>query len=179
MIIRYGEYTLYNGIEMAIVEYYGHGLSQDIDENHRIISYPLELGYLDGFKLDIDNKVYRKDVLLNEINNAYSIVTKAIFNGYTFIVDSGYKENNVILRLDSDSDFKKLGYIEYFVGDEKKMNEIELYKTRFFKVHNGFIITTEIDQISKLWEERSKSKLDLPMPKEIELIKEIKKSKNI
>ena len=39
MKIRLGTYTLYENIEMSVNEYYGHGLDNELEKNHRILSY--------------------------------------------------------------------------------------------------------------------------------------------
>ena len=58
---------------MALQEYYGHGLPPSI-ENHRMISYPKELGLIDGFKLNPEANIYFKDIKdvnLNELDSIW------------------------------------------------------------------------------------------------------------
>lgn len=173
MIIRFGIYTFVKGIEMTVTEYYGHGLNQEIGENHRIISYSIENGPLEGFKLDEAKKVFLRDILLNELSNAFHVITKAIYQNSTFIVEPGCISESVVLKSNDCTDFEKMNYIEYLVGDEKKMSEDELYRTRYFRVHGGFIINAKMKFVSKLWEERSKSHFNLPMPEGLPLYQEI------
>lgn len=54
------------------------------------------------------------------------------------------------------------------VNDEKKYVEEELYKIKYFKVFDGYIIRVKIEDVEEIWEEKSKSKYDLPIPKGIE-----------
>jgi hypothetical protein len=173
MIIRYGTYSLYKGVEMNLSNYYGHGINQDIDENHRIISYPKEYGYIDGFEFNEINNRYNKDILLKDLENAFFITTKAIYLKTTFTVESSIIKEFITLKSDNYNQFEKIGYIEYCVGDEKNISESELNKTRYFKVHNGYIISVEICLIEKLWEERTVSSYNLPMPEGIKEYEEI------
>ena len=95
--IRFGEYTLCDGIEMQITEYYGHGLSQEIDEHHRIISYSKEQGQKLGFQLDVNSNMYKKDIVINELKNSFFVVTKAIYKGIEFIVEPGFVNEIIVL----------------------------------------------------------------------------------
>jgi hypothetical protein len=174
MIIRYGEYTIYNSIEMSITEYYGHGLSQEIDEHHRVIAYSAEYGQIEKFQFYEDSNSYRRDIRIEELQNAFYIITKAFYKGLEFILEPGLIDELIVLRSDNESQFKELGYEEYIVGDEKKMSELELNSTRYFKVHNGYIISSKIKLMDKILEERFQSQYKLPLPDGLELIKEIK-----
>lgn len=161
--IRFGEFTIYEGIEMSVRQYYGHGLDQETEFNHRILSYPAEYGVLEGFSLDADENVYKRDILLKDINNSFYVITKAIYKNITFTVDSSSITEFVTLKLKSADDLQKLGLTEYLVGDELKMSENDLYLTKYFAVHNGYIIQCKSTLIEKMWEERMPY-LDFPYP---------------
>ena len=178
MNIRFGTYTIYNDIEMSISEYYGHGLDQEFEKNHRVISYPKEYGQLNGFNFDVASNAFKKDILVKDLNNAYSAITKALYKGMSFFVQSDPKEGYVGLNSNESSNFEKIGYERYQINDEKKVNEDQLYNSKYFKVHNGFIIRVNIKELDEIWEERTKSKYNLPMPEGIE-IKKIIKHRNI
>lgn len=78
MIIRKGIYTFYEGIEMAVTEHYGHGLDQNISEDYRLISYDKANGIIDGFQLNESSNRFYKSIKINELNNTFNIITKAI-----------------------------------------------------------------------------------------------------
>lgn len=164
MRIRYGTYTVYDNIEMQIISYYGHGLSQDIDENHRIISYTKEYGQLEGFSFDEQSNKFIKDILINDLSNSFFVITKAKYKGEVFEVEPYY-------------------------GDEVHLHlatkDLELGKRlNFHELHDGYgklyyLGEISINEVEKLWEERTQSNYNLPMPERIELIKELEIPKNI
>ena len=79
MTIRYGVYTVYKSIEMSVTEYYGHGLSQDVEQNHRIISYPSKYGELEDFLFDKISEKYKKDILIKDLSNAFETSSSSAF----------------------------------------------------------------------------------------------------
>ena len=144
---------------MTINEYYGHGLSQEIGENHRTISYSKDLGKMEGFIYDPINKKYTKDVLLRDINNAFFITTKAYYKGQIFKLEP-YYGNDIHYHLTT-------------------MNKSLGMKLGFYELHNGhgqpyYLSEVKKVDVYKLWEERTQSSYKLPMPKGIEFIKELK-----
>lgn len=159
MKIRFGTYTLYENIEMLISEYYGHGLDQDVEINHRIISYSKEYGKLEGFNLDLKSNRYRKDLLIKDLKNAFFVTTKADYKGMIFDIEPYY-------------------------GDEIHLHlstkELELgRKLCFYELHDShgkpyYLGEIKISDVEKIWEERMKSIYDVPMPENIELVKMIK-----
>jgi len=158
MKIRYGTYTLYQNIEMSVSEYYGHGLDQDLNINHRLISYPKEFGQIEGFSLDEELKKYKKDILLKDLKTAFFVITKAIYKGEVFIVEPYYGDE-INLHLATKN---------FEIG--KKLN--------FHELHDGFgkpyyLGEVKISDIEKIWEERKKSIYDVPIPDNLELIKTI------
>ncbi|MGX1927883.1 hypothetical protein [Flagellimonas sp. 2504JD4-2] len=172
--MRKGTYTFYRGIEMAITECYGHGLNKNIEENYRLISYDKTNGIMDDFQLDESNNQFSKRIKINDLDNAFYIITKATFNGYSFFVELDSEIGYIGLKTDNPSTFEKMRYSLYKVNDEKKISEDQLYKTKYFKVFDGFIIRVKLTEITEMWEERSKSKYDLPMPDHIDKKKLIK-----
>ncbi len=159
MKIRYGTYTLLGDIEISVTEYYGHGLSQEFEENHRKLSYSKELGYLKGFTFDTTTNRYKKDVLVSELKNAFFVVTKAKYQGEVFEVEPYYGDE---IHLHLATKDLELG---------KKLN--------FYELHDGegnsyYLGEVKITEVEKIWEERQKSSLDIPLPESFELYKEIK-----
>jgi hypothetical protein len=159
MKIRLGTYTLYENIEMSVSEYYGHGLDQDIEINHRIISYPKEYGQLAGFNLDVESNTFKKDLLIKDLKNAFFIITKASYKGEVFEVEP-YFGDEIHLHL-STKDLE-LG---------KRLN--------FYELHDGYgkpyyLGEIKISEVEKIWEECQESIYDVPIPNNIELVKIIK-----
>lgn len=159
MKIRFGTYTLVENIEMSVNEYYGHGLDQQLEQKHKILSYEKKLGQLYGFILDKVSNVYKKDVLIDDLNNAFFVITKAKYKGEIFIVEP-YNGDEIHLHLAT--------------------KDLELgRKLNFYELHDGYgmpyyLGEIKISEVEKIWEERKKSDLALPIPDNIQLIKEIK-----
>ncbi|TDQ29739.1 hypothetical protein DFQ07_0059 [Tenacibaculum caenipelagi] len=147
MKIRKGTYTVYKGIEMVITEYYGHGILNPEIENHREISYSKELGKLKGFELDNNSDRFFKDIRVDKLNNAYRVDTKGIYKGDEFLL-WGYNEKRDVI-----------GLITY--------NEEIAKKYDFIKLSDSYIKEVSPSEIEKIWEERTKSEFDLPLPEEI------------
>lgn len=158
MNIRNGTYTLINNIEMALTEYYGHGLDPEIASKHRILSYSGKLGELRGFELFPEADEYRMDVLVTDLNNAFKVNTIAKYKGKIFRVDS-IVGNGEILHL-ATSDLK-LG---------KEMGFYELHDIYGKPYYLGEV---NIRDIENIWEERTRSEYELPIPAGLELVKEL------
>lgn len=110
MNVRLGTYTVFKGIEMTVTEYYGHGLSQEIDKSHRVVSYSNDLDFVEGFK-EKEGKFY-KDVHLSEITNAFLVVTitgfssQHSFNSHSRRLPRAFKS--------AECDFAGIGYCRLF-----------------------------------------------------------------
>ena len=152
MKIRLGTYTLYENIEMSVNEYYGHGLDNELEKNHRILSYSKEYGQLDEFILDEVSDRYKKDIRISDLKNAFFVITKA-----------KYKE--------------EIFEIEPYYGDEIHLHlatkNLELGKRlNFYELNDGhgklyYLGEIKIGEVQKIWEERQKSVYDVPMPENI------------
>lgn len=153
MKIRSGTYTVYNGIEMSVSEPYGHGLNQELAEKHRVLSYPSNLDQMPGFELDTDTDTYRKDVPISDLINAFVITTKLTFRDEEFDVWSFNPEKN---------------YFTVFTFDHS-LGE----KFKFIKLSDRFIQEIGMKDVTKVWEERTQSALNLPFPPNLETILEL------
>lgn len=153
MKIRLGTYTLNENIEMTITEYYGHGLDQELEKNHRILSYSKEYGQLDGFTLDEVSDSYKKDILITDLKNAFFVTTKILYKKEELFVWA-FKDNNKTLTV----------YTK---------NETTGKKNNFIQLSDRYVQEIKIGEVEKIWEERKPSEYKIPMPKGIELIKEI------
>lgn len=162
MKIRFGTYTLVSGIEMKIS---GNRYEVPIPENEKTyaISYSCDLGYKDGFKLKElpypYHNEYIKEVHLNEITNAFSVCTMAIYKNEVFNVEPYYGDDIHLHLATKDLELgKKLGFYELHdsYGKSYYLGEIKII------------------EVEKIWEERQPSSYNVPMPENIELIKLIK-----
>lgn len=144
---------------MAVNEYYGHGLDQELEKNHRVLSYSKRYGLLAGFAFDEVSNRYKKDILINDLTNAFFVTAKANYKGEVF-------------------------EIQPYLGDEIHLHlatkDLELgKKLNFYELHDGngkpyYLGEIKISEIEKIWEERQKSIYDVPMPDGIKEYKEIK-----
>lgn len=148
MEIRKGVYTFYDGIEMLIVGYYGHGISNPEIENHRKISYNKELGSLDGFKLDDKANRFFRDIHIDELNNAFKVEAKGRYKDEIFSLWGYNKKRNVIGLITYDDEIAR--------------------KFDFIKLSDRYIKEVNPEELDIIWEECTESEFDLPMPKEIE-----------
>lgn len=148
MEIRQGVYTYYDGIEMLIVGYYGHGISNPEIENHKKISYNKELGRLDGFKLDDKANRFFRDIHIDELNNAFKVESKGRYKDKVFSLWGYNKKRNVI------------GLITYD-GETARIFD-------FIKLSDRYLKEVNPKELNLIWEERSKSEFDLPIPENLE-----------
>ena len=169
MRIRYGDYTLYKGYEMDLSEsrdnYPGEerlfGLSYDANSNPKLEGF-----WKDQYK-HVDGRIektYRKGIYLKDLDNAFVIQTKALYKGYVFDVNFSPpepEENWLGLCIYDSEIAKKVGFTRSGTWSGKDMYREDI----------------TIDQIEKLWEERTPSTYNLlnnlPMPKGLEKIKVI------
>ncbi len=157
MKVRFGTYTIIEGIEMLI---FGNRNEVPMSEEEKTfgISYPFELGMKKGFKKSPYGNEYYKVVYLREITNAFFVITKANYKGYKFEVEPYFGDEIHLHLATKDLELgKKLG---------------------FYEIHDGYgkpyyLGEIKISEVDKIWEERTKSVYDIPLPNGLELIKEI------
>jgi hypothetical protein len=157
--IRFGTFTIYKGIEMSVSEYYGHGLDQDIEKKHLIISYTQEYGQLEGFNFIVESNNYKKDILVKDLENAYFVVTKALYSGEVFEVEPYFGDDIHLHLATKDLELgKKLGFYELHdsYGKPYYLGEIPIV------------------YVEKIWEERQASTYNAPFPEKLEAIKILK-----
>ena len=99
------------------------------------------------------DNVFYLDVSKEEIDNAFSIRTYGIYKGYKFDVNKLNGENIIGIVTDDKNAFEDL--------------KLE------FRDRGVYQKEIKINELDKLWEERTQSTHDLPLPKGLELIKEI------
>jgi len=148
MEIRKGVYTFYDGIEMLIVGYYGHGITNPEIENYRKISYNKEFGSLEGFKLDDKANIFFRNINVNELNNAFKVETKGRYKDETFSLWGYNKNRNVV------------GVI---TNDDKIAQKLD-----FIELSDFYIKEVSPEELDVIWEERTDSEFNLPMPEGIE-----------
>jgi len=148
VIIRNGNYTELDGYDFALSE---ARQEAPIPFTHFILkwvlSYPCPVG---GFALNEHGDIIRI-FKRNEINNAYKVVTKASYQGQEVNVYNFFEKENAI------------GVTTYsFVEDSDFIKSVDQYGVDYYI---GMVGLSEIESI---WEERSKSEYDLPIPDGVE-----------
>ena len=106
---------------------------------------------------------YNFGTIVKDIKNAFFVVTKAKYQGEVFEVEPYYGDE---IHLHLATKDLELG---------KKLN--------FYELHDGegnsyYLGEVKITEVEKIWEERQKSSLDIPLPESFELYKEIKLESN-
>ncbi len=158
MKIRTGVYTILEGIEMLIQPYYGHGYSDPEIDEHRKISYSEEFGSLAGFTLEKNTSIFSRDIKIIDLDNAFKVETKALYQGFEMNVYN-YFENEQAIGLTTHE----------IIDDPNFMKSMDQFGVDYFI---GMIKLSEID---KIWEARTESEFDLPIPEGLELEKIILK----
>ena len=176
MIVTYGNYCLYNDIEMQIKSFrYDHPISES--EREYGLFYAANYKLIEGFQLHPhENDSYFKGIKLNEIANSYKIETKAHYREYIFLANTNPEKERVNLFSNSKEIFEKLGFKPYQLNLKKSISKEFVSDEYYFKVHNGFLIEVSLYDINEIWKERSESTFDLPMPEGLEKNKTIWKN---
>ncbi|WP_106792141.1 hypothetical protein [Aquimarina sp. Aq78] len=150
MIIRHGEYTNYHGHEIRFHEVRHEA---PIPFTHFILIYENEKECpIDEFEKSIHGgfiKIIKKDVL----KNAFGIITKALYRGIVFEAYHYFEDIRSISLKTYD---KKIG---------KELPFVKLIDSKGMEYYSGEI---KLSEIEKVWEVRTKSKYDVPMPSDIE-----------
>jgi hypothetical protein len=107
---------------------------------------------LPKFKKYSDN-VFYLDLSKREVDNAFSVRTRGIYRSYQFDVNNINVENTIGIVTDNKNAFEDL---------KLEMRDRGVYQKEI-----------KIIELDKLWEERSQTTLDLPLPKGLELMKEM------
>ena len=148
MIIRNGNYTRLDGHDCALYE-----ARQDapIPFTHFIVRWYLNFSCpIEKFILNEHGDTIRI-FQRNEIKNAFKVVTKALFHGIEMDAYNFFAKENAI------------GLTTYsFIENSNFVKSTDQYGIDYY------IGMIDITEISSIWEERSKSEYDLPLPKGIE-----------
>lgn len=150
MKIRIGPYTIFENHHLAIK-------SIRDDDDHVLLRFEGHSPPSTNFEESKHEKdVYYLNLSISSLNQAYWVQTYCKFKGYTFEV------------------FPLNIGVEGLVTISTK-EIIAFEKLKLTEIKNGFYATDiHVSELEKLWEERRPSNYNLPMPKVIETIKEIK-----
>ncbi|EZH75211.1 hypothetical protein ATO12_00095 [Aquimarina atlantica] len=153
MIIRQGEYTNYNGYEIRFHEVRHEA---PIPFTHFILLYENEKECpIDEFEKSIHGgfiKIIKKEML----KNAFGIVTKALYRGAVFETYHYFE------------DIKSVSLKTYDKEIGEKLPFVKLIDSSGIAYYSGEV---KLSEIEKIWEIRTKSKYDVPMPSDIEEMK--------
>jgi hypothetical protein len=141
MIIRNGNYTRLNGYDCALSEAIQEA---PIPFTHFVVKWDLNQSCpFEDFELNKHGDVI-KIFKRRDITNAYLVMTKGIYNGDKFRLLSYNESRNVIGLITDDSELA----VEH----------------NFLKLSDRYIKEVNPKELDSIWEERSKSEYDLPMP---------------
>lgn len=150
MVIRIGDYT---SIEGYIFKLYEARQDAPIPFTHFILSWEDESNCpIDGFEKNKHGSI-NKIIEREQLQNAFQIVTLCLYKGYEINVWTYNPSNN---------------YFTIYTKDEVVSD-----KLNFIKLSDMSIKEVQPNEIEKLWEVRSLSKYNLPMPDGLEPIMEI------
>ena len=145
MIIRNGNYTRLDGHDCALYE---ARQEAPIPFSHFVVKWYLNQPCpLEDFKLNEHGDIIRI-FKRSYIKNSYSVKTKGKYKGDEFWLWSYNESRNVIGLITRDSELAK--------------------KHNFLNLSDRYIKEINPKELDSIWEERSKSEYDLPLPKGIE-----------
>lgn len=142
MNVRHGIFSLYQGIEMEIIED-NYEYPRNDGEKIFTLNYSCNESpesCLEGFhKVHSTNKCAKR-FLTSEIENAYTVVTKAEYKGLEFVIHPNRKQTNLAQLATNDDEFaSKNGFV----------------KLTNSKGESYFLGEVPIEQLTQIWEERS------------------------
>lgn len=148
--LRTGNYTIYQGHILSLTELRNE---VPISEDEKIfnVCYPFRLNLLlKGFTKQ--NNRYFKSLLKNQLDNAFYAQTYGLYKGISVkVFESKLNISNVEITT-----------------KEKRANNLS-----FFDMTDYFIKEVKVLELDKIWEERSNSTYNLPMPIDLPLYVEI------
>lgn len=145
MQIRNATYTIYKNTE--------YELSRNSDENFVLYYRGIDCPDKSFLVVNSTNNVFKKTVSdPSEISNAYNVITYAVYKGHTFQITK-----------------VEAGLFRLSTGDKIAYEELGLE----FIDRGWYETSVNKTDLEKIWEERRPSGYDLPMPKDIDPIKEI------
>ncbi len=167
MIIRNGNYTRYQDFDFSL---YTMRHEDPIPFTHFVLKWELADNCpIDGFNIN-DHGDCIKIVKRDEIQNAFRVTTNASYFGWSFSVEANVKLDFVSLKSSSPEPFEQLGFTCYNVGDEKLLLEENLYASKYFAVSGGYSLRKPLIELEKIWEERSETEFELPLPPNLESV---------
>lgn len=155
MKIRYGNYTVYKGQELALYE---ARHETPVPFTHFIIKWDPTLGKpLNSFS-QLENGDYICVVKREEVVNAFFVQTKALYKNHVFSV---YAYFPALEAVDVNTN-------DHTIGQKLQLQRLVDGNGKAF--YAGEVRVLELE---KLWEERSESSFELPLPEKLETYKEI------
>lgn len=154
MIIRTGNYTLYNGVKLQLFEERYEGPIPEDEKLYNMCYNATGNLQLVGFELHPFEELYCKRALTKDIDNAFFVQTFGLYKRIKVKVFN-YKP-------DSGS---------VYITTEEKI-ALDMYS--FLDQGNFYGKDIKVEELEKIWEERKVSQYGLPLPTGLELYKEIK-----
>ncbi|MFO0321357.1 MAG: hypothetical protein ACK504_02905 [Bacteroidota bacterium] len=143
---RAGNYTIYDGYILSIIEDRYELPIKKEEKTYTICYLSIHNYNLEKFKKHCNEDKFCKNISRNEIKNAFYSQTFGLYENVRVKVFE-YKNNRERLYTIATSDSL----------DGEKLNMIEVNVSWYVK-------TIKLSDLTKLWEERSSSQYDLPMP---------------
>jgi hypothetical protein len=155
MIIRNGIYSELSNLQIKIFEVRSE-VPIEADEKRYLIWYDLDKNCpFDDFVRSNNSDGFYKYVKFEEISNAYSVRTYGIYKSYKFEIFRGEKEANDTISIAT--------------RDEKLKNIAELIEVNT----SWYMKSIKLFELEKMWEERTLSPFNLPLPKNFKEYEEI------
>jgi hypothetical protein len=153
MVIRMGNYTLYNGLELQLFEGRSEVPVQEGEQQYYICyRADLNLGII-GFEKHPFEDLFCKSTARKELNNAFFVQTYGLYKGVEVKVFA----------------YKPAPQKAYIATEDKTAFAECLF------VDMGSHLGKDIDikELERIWEKRTPSQFNLPLPAGLELYKEI------
>ncbi len=154
MIIRWGNYTVYKGAELSLKELRKEAPVPDADIQYCICYRKEERpGQLTGFSNLFSEDEYCKVVALSELGNAFWVSTFGSYNG------------NIVKVFEYKPDPEQV-----YVTTEDPQVAIA---NDFLDMGDHYGKDISLKELEKLWEERTNSEVELPLPSGLEATKDV------
>lgn len=153
MIVRTGSYTIYNGIEMQLFEIRSEVPVAEYEKQYSIC-YSADLNLnADGFEKHPFEEMYCKLISRSELHNGFFVQTNALYKAFAVKVFEYRPDRSRV----------------YITTDDKTA----IFQHSFFDMGDHCGKDVGIQELEKLWEERTPSQFNLPLPAGLELRKEV------
>jgi len=144
MRIRTGNHTIYNGIICQLFAVRHESPIPKKEILYQVCYNSIDRFNFVGFDKHSFEELHCRTFLLSELDNAFYIKTFGIYGGIKVKIFE-FRPNNKLVHIIS-------------------VEKVAQIKFNFLDMGNYYLKEIQIEELEKIWEERSQSEYDLPLP---------------